>query len=612
MTVVLGVLGVLWLMGQAASLLPEEEREGGLGVGCIICSGATLLYLLPYGIVKGGAATVSALARLQRWLGGPAGELPRIYWRTCRSCGLEWTWKAGDPPRRVRIRRTPAAREKGKAGKGRRRPLDKEMRRRLQQIKGHSYQPFMDTLVSHWNGTHTPSPGFELETPGEAVAFFRRYQRALGEDPDPRPGHHVTGFFRNTPLSRDDILLFVRAYWYLECGKRSDAAQRFRDLVRSHPGLADAWLWLSATADGPGERMACLEKAIRLEPAHPLALDALAVARGELSAAGEPGKRAEPEAVIVRCPRCGGGLRYEPGAEAVECRYCEHRISLHESKAPDREAPLVTTLRLQRRHQGRAWTAARRALRCEGCGAELAMARRLAAACAYCGSRNVLASGDPRTLQQPDGILPFRVDEREATAALCAGVKGRTGRRRIEAGTPRGLYVPFWLFDGAVEVRWLEGAGGRTPSSEHEHQVRFDDLLFPAVDAPPPSVLDRVGPFRLWKLAPYEPHVLADWPAQLYNLDVELVVEDAYDTMLALAHRRSGPPVSVEVVKGDSGKRSGVGGTMRTLQVSQVTYRLVLVPLWVAPFRHKGERCLGLVNGQTGSVTVHADLSGGR
>ncbi len=77
--------------------------------------------------------------------------------------------------------------------------------------------------------------------------------------------------------------------------------------------------------------------------------------------------------------------------------------------------------------------------------------------------------------------------------------------------------------------------------------MTYDNLPFPGVDIPPPSFLDQVPPFDLHALVPYEPRLLADWPAQLYNLDVEVVVEDAYDTMLALTYRQAGPPVMVSV-----------------------------------------------------------------
>jgi hypothetical protein len=48
----------------------------------------------------------------------------------------------------------------------------------------HAYQPYLDELLSHWNGTHTPDPGFALETAEDAIkaAFYQQVMRIL------RPG----------------------------------------------------------------------------------------------------------------------------------------------------------------------------------------------------------------------------------------------------------------------------------------------------------------------------------------------------------------------------------------------------------------------------------------
>ena len=121
---------------------------------------------------------------------------------------------------------------------------------------------------------------------------------------------------------------------------------------------------------------------------------------------------------------------------------------------------------------------------------------------------------------------------------------------------------------------------------------------------PPPSFLDQVHPFDLHAPVPYEPCLLADWPAQLYNLDVEVVVEDAYDTMLALARRQAGPPVRV-MATWDSTLPSN---TRRSFQVSCTTYQLVLLPVWVALLQSQDERSLALVNGQTGKVVLGLTL----
>ena len=469
-----------------------------------------------------------------------------------------------------------------------------------------SHQLFLDELLAHWAGTHTPDPAFTLYTSELALVFFEAYRRALGEDPHLAAGGHVR-YVRNYQPRRQEIMPFVGAYLLLKRGERDAAAQHLRALTAHCPEFADAWVWLTAATDDPAERIECLENAVAREPAHPLARDALAIARGRVSpSCGRGGQGLEPEATVVRCPRCGGALHYEPGATAVVCPYCGHPLGLRETNLLEAEARLVGDMKLQRRYQGRAWGDVQRIVRCQSCGAELTMTRHLARQCAFCGSTTVLAEDNRRTFERPDGFLPFKLDEPQATAVIHeaqhSGLRGLKTRLTGQEDQPVALqpiYLPFWVFDGFVEVRaWTTGGfgqpappGGSTPSAD---LMMFDNLLFSGVLVPDPAFLKRVFPFDLSTLVPYEPRLLADWPAALYHLDVEGVAEDACETMIALARRRAEPLVAPAL--------SGHTHVRRSFQVTSATYQLVLLPVWVALLRSRDKRRLGLVNGQAGRV----------
>jgi len=469
-----------------------------------------------------------------------------------------------------------------------------------------SHQPFLDELLAHWSGTHTPDPAFTLHTSELALAFFEAYQWALGEDPHLAAGDHVR-YIRNYHPRRQEVMPFLGAYLLLKRGEREVAAQHLRALTTHCPEFADAWVWLTATTDDPAERIEYLENAVAREPAHPLARDALAIARGRVSPPRERGRQGlGQETTVVRCPRCGGALHYEPGAAAVVCPYCGHPLDLRETNLLEADARLVGDMKLQRRYEGRAWGDVQRIVRCQSCGAELTMTRYLARQCAFCGSTTVLAEDNRRTFEQPDGLLPFKLDEPQATAAIHdaqhSGLRGLKTRLTGQEDQPLALqpiYVPFWVFDGFVEVRaWSTGAfgqpappGGPAPSAD---MMMFDNLLFSGVLVPAPSFLRRLFPFDLRTLVPYEPRLLADWPAALYHLDVEGVAEDACETMIALARQRAEPLVAPAL--------SGHTHVRRSFQVTSATYQLVLLPVWVAVLRSRHKRRLGLVNGQTGRV----------
>lgn len=193
------------------------------------------------------------------------------------------------------------------------------------------------------------------------------------------------------------------------------------------------------------------------------------------------------------------------------------------------------------------------------------------------------------------------------------------------------VYLPFWLFDGFVEVRGTEtrgpalGAQRGVPSLDsgsltvamgilnrlNQDDVRqnpmpgkelilFDNLLCSAMDFPPPWLLKQILPFRLAAVVPYEPRLLANWPAALYHRDVEAGVREAYNEMLAKAVWRKKSLLLAQA--------SDYAELRRTFQVTAVTYQLVLLPIWVALAQRGHERRLVLVNGQSGQVTFSSTL----
>jgi predicted RNA-binding Zn-ribbon protein involved in translation (DUF1610 family) len=448
-----------------------------------------------------------------------------------------------------------------------------------------THQPYLDEILAHWNGTH--------------MRYVRSYQP-----------------------ERRAILWFVGAYLLLRRGERAKAAQHLYDLTQLHPEFPDPWVWLAATTDDPHQRIDYLENAVLLDPAHPLARDALAIAQGRVLPTSQDSATApEQEMTVVDCPQCGGALYYEPGAGQVACQFCDHALQLQQTNLLDGQATLMGDLRLQRRFQHRAWTDVQQVMHCRSCGAKLSMIRYIATQCAFCGSTSVRILDNEHGFAQPDGFLPFDLDEQGAAAELDR--VQHSARQRVktwwvgteqEVNALQAVYLPFWVFDGFVQVRrqtvrTLDRESPQvSPRPRHESRpskdlMMFDNLLFSAMDFSPPQLLRRILPFDLGALVPYEPRLLADRSAVLYQRDVEVVVEDAYNVMLAMAVGRARRPVA--------SLTTDHAELRRAFQVTSATHQLVLLPVWVAQVRREDLRRLAMVNGQTGKVTVSAPLRGG-
>jgi hypothetical protein len=141
------------------------------------------------------------------------------------------------------------------------------------------------------------------------------------------------------------------------------------------------------------------------------------------------------------------------------------------------------------------------------------MTQQLAGICIFCGSTNVLVEDSQRILEQPDGLLPFYIGKEQAQNAFAQRLVSWLSGTRQTARNLWGIYVPFWVFDGIVEA-YTFSTDWATASKKTLGLSTHENLLLPGVDAPSPGAQQAVFPFRLETLIPYEPRLLADWPAR--------------------------------------------------------------------------------------------------
>jgi LSD1 subclass zinc finger protein len=471
-------------------------------------------------------------------------------------------------------------------------------------------QRLLDEVLGLWDGTFQPDPQLELPAFCDIEDYYADYRWALGDRLFASLGSQDLSDVAQE-RERRARESFVAAYFALRRGDRTGAAEQLLELTQSHPDFVDAWVWLAAAVEEKEERVHYLEEALVRDPGHPLARDAMAILQGRVSPSQRK-RAAGAQVTAVRCPKCAGALQYEPGARQVTCAHCGHMLNLPETNIVDGKARLVGDLRLERRFQAHAWQQVERVLQCQSCGAELTMTRHLAQLCLFCGSPNVLDRDARQGIEQPDGFLPFSLDVEAVTEALASAVRGglerlwtRRSDRKLDVRELQALYLPFWVFDGFVEVRTsrmslFDRNDTRAKPLVTKELLMFENILLSGVVAPPREFLAGILPFDVETLVPYEPRLLADWPAALYSLDVETAVETAQASMLRAAVRAAEPPVGIE----DNGERD----VQRRVRVTSATYQLVLLPAWAALLDTRGELRVALVNGQTGKVALSRPL----
>ena len=320
------------------------------------------------------------------------------------------------------------------------------------------------------------------------------------------------------------------------------------------------------------------------------------------------------------CSSCGSVLRYKPGTDALKCDYCGHINPIEKDPGAElKENDLWATLNaLADAHEQEV----RLALKCSSCAAEFtAQVNSTSENCPFCGTSIVVPPEEVRQLK-PDGILPFAIDKSAARDAaqkwlqrlFFAPQKFKDFGR--EEGL-KGMYLPFWTFDARSDSRY-EGQRGdnytvtvgsgenrrtetRTRWTHVSGRIRhaFDDVLVWAGRSVPSHIINRFKRWRLGDMVPYQNQYLVGMETQLYDLSLNLGHSQAKEDMRE--HIR-------DLVRRDIG---GEKQRIHSLDIhySDETFKLVLLPIWIAALKYRDKSYTFIVNGRTGEVRGDRPLS---
>lgn len=320
------------------------------------------------------------------------------------------------------------------------------------------------------------------------------------------------------------------------------------------------------------------------------------------------------------CETCGADMRFSPTDALLVCDHCGATTRIAGPgpweggiREIDFRTAMDNLLPLQEIEETRV-------SRCPNCAAEVEFDPNLhAAECPFCATPVVTDTGTHRHIK-PRGVLPFALDAEAAQRAMTdwlgslwfapSGLTAyaRKGRR------PQGIYVPYWTFDAHTDSRYSGERGTvywetRTvmrdgkPQQRRVSKVRwrhvrgrvtrwFDDVLVLASHALPARFTDALEPWDLAALEPYRPEFLSGFRAEAYQVDL--------DDGFVQARRKMDAAIAQAV-------RFDIGGDRQRVhridtEVSDVTFKHVLLPVWMAAYKYRGQSFRFVVNGRTGRV----------
>jgi len=323
------------------------------------------------------------------------------------------------------------------------------------------------------------------------------------------------------------------------------------------------------------------------------------------------------------CGACGASLTFQPGADQLHCEYCGSEVEIPGAGPGEVEEVVEHDFRAglarARRMAAADLVTSGHEVECKGCGATTVLDGQ-AGHCPYCDSPVVVAVESSEATIAPEGVLPFKIDDRRARERFHAWLGSlwfapSDLKRRAAAGRVTGVYMPYWTYDAATtttyrgkrgEHYWETETYTDSEGKQKTRRVRktrwysasgtvyvpFDDVLVYAARSLPRSLVEALEPWDLPELEPYDPAYLSGFTAERYSIDLE--------EGFRLAKGRMQGPIERAV-------RRDIGGDEQRIHhlrtsYRDVTYKHLLLPLWISSFRYGEEVYRFLVNARTGEV----------
>jgi predicted RNA-binding Zn-ribbon protein involved in translation (DUF1610 family) len=350
--------------------------------------------------------------------------------------------------------------------------------------------------------------------------------------------------------------------------------------------------------------------------------------------------KAPPAGRKFPCAKCGAKLDFDPSSQALKCPYCGHEEAIapatHAIEEHAYEEYLHRLAGRQRALEGRSSQ-----VRCTGCGAVVLLEDKVATdQCPFCATHLESQPAAAEDMIPPEGVLPFTIADREARQAFNRWIESRwfapTELRQLaNLGKLSGVYLPFWTYDSMTyshytgergddyqetetytDTEWYtetttDANGQPTTVSRSRPVTRtrtvtrtrwtsvagnvqhfFDDVLICASTSLQDWEVAKLAPWDLHNLEEFQPHFLSGFKTERYAVDL-----------------KEGFARAREVMDGEIRQLccQDIGGnhqrlhTVRTQHVG-VTFKHLLMPVWLGAYRYRDQPYRVLVNARTGKV----------
>lgn len=319
----------------------------------------------------------------------------------------------------------------------------------------------------------------------------------------------------------------------------------------------------------------------------------------------------------VKCRGCGANMRFDPDKNVLVCDHCGNVQDLNDQSVAE-ELNFIDGI-----NNDKKWSEDRTMMfRCDNCGAKIVLSKdETATSCPFCGTNHVQKVDDLSGLK-PNAVLPFAFGKDKASEFSKKWAKKRIFaprkfKKSLKSENLNGIYTPCFTFDsvttsvysgriGKTRTRTVgSGKNRRTQTYTVWRNIsgtfykNFDDILITAGKKCNQKTVDKLSPYPTNDSKEFNEKYLLGFMAYQYDEELTECWSDAKSKMDVILRKKI-----LDQYDHDRVAYLNVSTTHE-----HVTYKYVMLPVYVGNFNFKRKLYNFFVNGTSGKVTGKTPVS---
>ncbi len=324
----------------------------------------------------------------------------------------------------------------------------------------------------------------------------------------------------------------------------------------------------------------------------------------------------EKDTEVSKCSSCGANMIYSPADQCLLCEFCGNKEELVSQSSQEKSLNDLLTA------HDKEWSDSTVVICCSNCGAkEIVNKTDISKHCSFCGTTNVIETENLSGLK-PNAVVPFELDKEKAKISVVTWAKKKifspsAFKKSVQPENIAGTYSPAFTFDTQT-VTSYKGVLGRRETYRAKvngkvvtktrivyfrihgtHRSNFDDVLIQAGNTISQKNIEKMQPFDTNNSKKYDDEYLHGFTASQYSKDGQCCWSEAKSSIKSAIRKRILSQYQHCTVKEFHSHTT----------YNNVTFKYILLPIYVGHFEWKAKLFNFFVNGRNGKVAGKVPVS---